>query len=94
MYTPAFEKEKELTLCCYENETDRIQIGRISNIPSWFFERVILPGQRLIFEAPPEARLEIHTGEVISAILTEKISCDRLQIHPLSNSDFSKKFKL
>lgn len=89
MYTTYSIKEKELTLCCYENNTKLIQIGRISNIPSWFFEKVILPGQRIVFEAPLKAKLEIHTGEMISAILTDKISCDRLQIHSLSNSRFS-----
>ena len=88
MFTSSFKKEKELTLCCYENTTNKIQIGRISNIPSWFFERVIWPGQRLIFEAPLEAELEIHTGEMASAILSAKISCDRLQIHPISNPSF------
>ena len=53
-----------------------------------FFERVIWPSQRLIFEAPLEAELEIYTGEMASAILSAKISCDRLQIHPISNSSF------
>lgn len=91
MFTSSSSKEKELTLCCYENKTNKIQIGRISNIPSWFFERVIFPGQRLIFKAPPKGELEIHTGEAISAILAEKISCNRLQIHPISNSRFFNK---
>lgn len=86
MFTTSFNKEKQLTLCCYKNKTNRIQIGRISNITSWFFERVIWPSQRIIFEAPLEAELEIHTSEMISAILSEKISCDRLRIYPLSNS--------
>ena len=90
MFTSFYSKEKELTLCCYENKTNKIQIGRISNIPSWFFERVIFPGQRLIFEAPLKAELEIHTGEPVSAILAEKIRCDRLQIHSISNSSFFK----
>ena len=93
MFTSSFNKGKELTLCCYENKTNQMQIGRISNIPSWFFERVIWPGQRLIFEAPLEAELEIHTSEMVSAILSEKISCDRLQINPISNSNLlNKKF--
>ncbi len=87
MFISSCKKEKELTLCCYENKTNQIQIGRISNITCWFFERVIWPGQRLIFEAPLEAELEIHTGEMISTILSEKISCKRLQIHPISNSN-------
>ena len=90
MFNSPFKKEKKLTLCCYENTTDKIKIGRISNIPSWFFERVIWPSQRLIFEAPLEAELEIYTGEMASAILAAKISCDRLQICPISNPSFSR----
>lgn len=88
MFISSFEKEKGLALCCYENKTNKVQIGRISNIPHWFFERVIFPNQRLIFEAPLEAELEIYTGEMMSAILAERISCDRLQIHPISHASF------
>ena len=86
MFTYPITQKIQLPLCCYENRTNKIQVGRISNIPSWYFERVIFPGQRLIFEAPLEAELEIYTGEVINAILSAKICCDRLQIHPLSSS--------
>jgi hypothetical protein len=74
-------------LCCYINATSKIQISRISNIPNWYFERVVFPGQRLVFEAPPQAVLEIHTGTVASAILSDNIPCDRLCID--EESDFS-----
>ena len=67
-------------LCCYVNATSQIQIARISNISNWYFERVVFPGQRLVFEALPEALLEIHTGNMASAILSDKIPCRRLQI--------------
>lgn len=67
-------------LCCYVNATSQIQIVRISNIQNWYFERVVFPGQRLVFEAIPEAILEIHTGMMASAILTDKIPCDRLEV--------------
>lgn len=67
-------------LCCYVNATSKIQIARITNIPNWYFERVVFPGQRLIFEALPEAHLEIHTGMMASAILSDTIPCERLRI--------------
>ncbi|MBK4732740.1 DUF1830 domain-containing protein [Oxynema sp. CENA135] len=67
-------------LCCYVNATSKIQIARISNIPNWYFERVVFPGQRLVFEAFSEALLEIHTGMMASAILSDKIPCTRLRI--------------
>ncbi|MBW4560296.1 MAG: DUF1830 domain-containing protein [Mojavia pulchra JT2-VF2] len=68
-------------LCCYINATSKIQVARISNIPNWYFERVVFPGQRLVFEAPQEAQMEIHTGMMASAILSDKIPCDRLVIN-------------
>jgi hypothetical protein len=68
-------------LCCYINATSKIQVARISNIPNWYFERVVFPGQRLVFEAPQEAQMEIHTGMMASAILSDTIPCDRLVIN-------------
>ena len=67
-------------LCCYVNATSRIQVARITNIPNWYFERVVFPGQRLVFEAIPQALLEIHCGMMASAILSDTIPCDRLCI--------------
>lgn len=68
-------------LCCYVNATSQIQIARISNIPNWYFERVVFPGQRLVFESIIGASLEIHTGMMASSILSDTIPCDRLQIN-------------
>ncbi|PMB26086.1 DUF1830 domain-containing protein [Fischerella thermalis] len=72
-------------LCCYVNATSKIQVARISNVPNWYFERVVFPGQRLVFEAPVEAQLEIHTGMMASAILSDKIPCDRLALNEPSS---------
>lgn len=68
-------------LCCYVNATSKIQVVRITNITSWYFERVVFPGQRLVFEALVEALLEIHTGMMASAILSDSIPCNRLRVH-------------
>ncbi len=67
-------------VCCYVNATSKIQVARITNIPNWYFERVVFPGQRLIFEALPTALLEIHTGMMASAILSDTIACSSLAI--------------
>lgn len=68
-------------LGCYVNATSQIQVARITNIPNWYFERVVFPGQRLVFEALPAALLEIHTGMMASAILSDTIPCSRLYIN-------------
>ncbi len=66
---------KNSIVCCYVNATSKIQIARITNIPNWYFERVVFPGQRLMFEAYPEALLEIHSGMMATAILSDTIPC-------------------
>ena len=68
-------------LCCFINTTSKIQVARITNLPEWYFERVVFPGQRLMFEALPGAILEIHTGMMASAILSDSIPCERLMIN-------------
>lgn len=68
------------TLCNYVNVTNEILIARITNIPGWYFERVVFPREYLLFEAPPEATLEIYHGEISGVTLLDKIACDRLQV--------------
>lgn len=76
-------------VCCYVNATSKIQIGRITNISNWYFERVVFPGQRLMFEAVPEAQLEIHTGMMASAILSDTLSCRELCMEEVEPSFLS-----
>lgn len=80
LFDPLPPESAERILCCYVNATSKIQIARIRNIQNWYFERVVFPGQRLIFEALPHALLEIHCGMMASAILSDTIPCDRLRI--------------
>ena len=67
-------------LCCYVNASSHIQIARITNIPNWYFERVVFPGPRGVFEALPQAQREIHTGLMASSIISDTIPCERLCI--------------
>ena len=77
---PPFNSSNQI-LCCYVNATSHIQIAKICNIPNWYFERVVFPGQRLVFESVVGASMEIHTGAVVSSILSDTIPCERLQIN-------------
>ena len=74
--------------CCYVNSTSQIQVARITNVHNWYFERVAFPGQRLIFEAPMNAYLEIHTGKMTSSILSDRIPCIRLQVDDLDEGSW------
>lgn len=66
-------------LCTYRNTTSRIQVIRIANISGWYFEKVIFPQEQLLFEALPEAELEVYAGTAWGAALVEKIHCSRLE---------------
>ncbi|MBW4472269.1 MAG: DUF1830 domain-containing protein [Stenomitos rutilans HA7619-LM2] len=66
-------------LCYYENATNQVQIARIINIPNWLFERVVFPRQRLLFEALPDALLEVRTHSSTIPLL-DHIPCLRLQV--------------
>lgn len=77
---PLPNEEPAAIICCYVNASSKIQVARITNIPNWYFERVVFPGQRLMFEAPKTAQLEIHTGMMASAILSDTIPCESLML--------------
>lgn len=73
-------------LCLYANFTNQIQITRIINIPDFYFERIVFPGERFLFEVEPDAELEVYTNTKGNTILLEKISCDRLHVNEGMNS--------
>jgi hypothetical protein len=86
IFDPVPESRTDCLLCCYVNATDKIQIARITDVPNWYFERVVFPGQRLVFETVREAHLEIHTGMMASAILSDTIPCERLALQEGTNN--------
>lgn len=70
-------------VCCrYSNPTDQFQIIRMTHRPSCFFERAVLPRATVCFEADPQDVLEVHTGVIVGAILSDRIPCDRLACAP------------
>ena len=68
-------------LCSYKNKTPTVQIIRITNIPNWYFERVVFSGELLLFEAFPEAVLEIYDTNEIRPILSDRFLCDWLKVN-------------
>lgn len=77
---PIPSDDTNTALCCYVNRSSKIQVARITNISNWYFERVVFPGQRLMFEANAKGQLEIHSGSMASSILEDTIPCARLVI--------------
>lgn len=84
---PLPSSDSEVVLCCYVNATSKIQVARVTNVPDWYFERVVFPGQRLLFEAVKTANLEIHTGMMASSILSDTVSCLSLVVEAESDLD-------
>lgn len=76
-------------LCGCANTSKHLQIIRIANIPDWYFERVVFPGQRLLFEAPREAELEVYTRNIPKSE-GEKLSSNRLAYQVLSLVELKK----
>ena len=72
--------------CEYINQTETAQVATISNISGFHFERTVFPGQRLTFDAVPEAVLEVSTGSMASAIVCDRIPCLRLRAAELIGS--------
>ena len=63
-------------LCCYTNVNRHVEIMRIKNISGLHLERVIFPGERLMFEAVPEAQLEIQSNQTLSVV----VPCHQLSV--------------
>lgn len=74
-------KASQRILCRYTNPTSKIQVIKITNISHCFFERAVVPYGSVLFETDRTAHLEIHTGEMTSAILSDVIPCTQLTNH-------------
>ncbi|MDJ0591078.1 MAG: DUF1830 domain-containing protein [Pleurocapsa sp. MO_226.B13] len=46
----------------------------------WYFERVVFPGELLLFEAFPEAVLEIYSRDQITKTISDRFLCERLKV--------------
>lgn len=79
--TLSSNKNSSQILCCYVNFTNQIQVARIINIANCNFERIIFPGQRLMFESAINAQLEIYTSTTSELILLDKITCKWLRVN-------------
>ncbi len=70
----------EPILCCYVNTTSRIQVARLSHLSEGDWEHIMFPGQHFMFEAPPEAILEIYKSPNLSVTVPEHTPCHRLRV--------------
>lgn len=71
----------DLVLCYYTNGTTAIQQARISGSAQGGFERVIFPKQRILFEAHPQALLEIQSYSRHGKTVLQQIPCLQLKVN-------------
>jgi hypothetical protein len=57
-----------------------IRFSSLLRIPDRYFERMVFPGQRLLFAAPSAAQLGVCTGILATVILTDRVSCQALSV--------------
>lgn len=77
---PPFSSDRERQiLCFYVNDTNTLQVLNILNTPQFIFDRLVFPGERLMFEAVPEAILKV-TSETSNQETSISIPCLKLQV--------------
>lgn len=74
------EAQFNQSTCIYRNETDFIQIIRISQTNHTFFERSVFPNQCIQFTAQLDALLEIHESVMFSSTHTDTIPCSQIAV--------------
>ena len=70
-------------LCHYRNSSPTVQVIRVNQdtAPGEPLERVVFPGQTLLFPGQAGHTLNVYQGDTIGhAQLIEQIPCDRLQV--------------
>lgn len=77
---PPMHHSSEQILCCYANRSELSQTVRITNVPERFFERVVFPGQSILFETHPDALVEVHTFTANDTAVKVDVACDRLRV--------------
>ena len=73
------KQQSQKMLCFYENTSRKMQNAKI-NVKNQYWERAVFPGERLFFEAVPEAELEIHQHQENGDVRCESFSCKHFKV--------------
>jgi hypothetical protein len=78
---PTFAVERDtVSLCYYRNVTNQVQIIRVTPAIPQRVEKVIFPGEQMLFHALSEASLDIYTNVATDLTSVERILCSQLQV--------------
>lgn len=72
---------EEKNLCAYQNLSSHWQIIKITNLPNYYWEKAVLPGQKIIVITSIKAILKVFSAENITAVLIDNIPCHQLKIN-------------
>ena len=72
--------------CIYQNDTSRMVIMKCIGSSQFYLEKVILPSEVFLFNAPKEARLEIWRMSISGQMLHMRADVNDYQMSP-SNSN-------
>ncbi|MDB9517081.1 DUF1830 domain-containing protein [Roseofilum reptotaenium CS-1145] len=79
LYPQTFD-QKNWMLCYYKNDSQSVQILKIDNTEDWYFEKLVDPEERLVFEAPEMAQLQIHYQSASDYGVVEILPCYQLRV--------------
>jgi hypothetical protein len=88
---PMLNSLEDLIPCCYRNETNIVQILRISKPIPAYFERAVMPGQVIYFKAPHDSALEIYEAMMFESVRTDTLPCAQLRCGEAIGKDILKK---
>ncbi len=73
-------KQAATHLFYYQNVTSQIQIVRVDRAIPRRVEKVVFPGERMLFYSISEASLNIHTNTTAGLTLVSHVLCSQLQV--------------
>ena len=65
--------------CSYHNLSSNWQIIKITDMPNYYWEKVVFPGEKISFKGSIKANLKIFSAKNITAILIDTIPCQKLK---------------
>lgn len=68
------------SLCYYQNSTRQIQLVCVNQAQPQRLERVVFPGERVLFYAAPDALFDVYDATPTAFILTDRLLCSRLRV--------------
>lgn len=68
-------------LCYYVNLTSKTQLIQVTDDLKIYWERIIFPQQRILFEAVPQFKLKIQSNQPENIRVTKTIICQKLKVN-------------